>query len=111
MKSEVTYDDFAKLDIRVGQITKAEAVPKSKKLVKLEVYFGEEVGHRTILAGIAGSYDATMLQGIMITAIINLAARAMMGETSHGMLLAGHSDNGHVQLVQCLGAAIGCEIG
>lgn len=114
MKPEVTYEDFAKLDIRTGTITKSSAVPKSKKLLKLEVFFGPEIGHRTILAGIAGSYTSDLdgLVGVQVTAIINLAPREMMGETSHGMLLAGRaSSTNTIQLVQCLGGDIGGEIG
>jgi methionyl-tRNA synthetase len=111
MKPEISYDDFVKIDIRSGMITKSEAVPKSKKLVKLEVFFGPEVGPRTILAGIAGSYSVEGLVGQLVVAVINLAPREIMGETSHGMLLCGHSDDGKPQLVQCFSGVLGSEIG
>jgi len=111
MKSEITYDDFAKLDIRVGTITKAERIPKSKKLLKLEVFFGSEIGSRTILAGIASSYDPEGAEGLKVMAIINLAPRQMMGETSHGMLLAGMTSTNGLQLAECYGADDGAEIG
>lgn len=108
----ITYDDFAKCDIRVGTITKAEAVPKSEKLLKLEVYFGSEVGHRTIMAGIAKSFaSAEAVVGLQVTAILNLAPRKLMGVESHGMILAGHWDDGRVQLVTCNGVKDGGEIG
>ena len=50
---DLSYDDFAKLDIRAGRVLSVEAVPKSKKLLKLQVFFGPVIGTRTILAGIA----------------------------------------------------------
>ena len=106
----LSYEDFAKFDIRVGTIAKAEVVPKSKKLLKLEVSFGPEVGSRTILAGIASSamiYDAgiercdpTILVGYRVIAILNLAPRQMMGIESHGMILAsGPSEALHLATV------------
>lgn len=89
MKPEISFDDFLKIDIRVGTIVSAEPVPKSKKLLKLEVFFGEEVGKRTILAGIAKDYvGLDQLAGVSVAAVVNLAPREMMGYTSHGMLLA-----------------------
>lgn len=108
----LSYEDFAKLDIRVGIITKSEAIPKSKKLLKLEVFFGPEVGHRVILAGIAESFfEPTSVVGMQITAILNLAPRTMMGIESHGMLLAGRWTDGRLSLVQCLGVEPGGSIG
>lgn len=97
MKDIITFDDFLKLDIRVGQITTAEPVPKSKKLLKLSVDFGTEVGVRTILAGIAGpdpvgASEHLNLAKPKVLAVINLAPRQMMGIESHGMLLASHDD-------------------
>jgi methionyl-tRNA synthetase len=108
----ITYEDFAKCDIRVGTITKSEAVPKSEKLLKLEVFFGPEVGHRTIMAGIAKSFaEPSSVIGLQVTAVLNLAPRKLMGVESHGMLLAGHWDDGRVQLVTCAGVKDGGEIG
>lgn len=97
MKDTITFDDFLKLDIRVGTITSAEPVPKSKKLLKLAVDFGTEIGVRTILAGIAGPDPAGKaaslnLEKPKVLAVVNLAPRMMMGIESHGMLLASHDD-------------------
>lgn len=103
------YDDFAKLDIRVGTVTKAEAIPKSKKLPKLEVSFGSET--RTILAGVAESFPPEMILGNQVTAILNLAPRQMMGIESHGMLLAGRSATGKLSLVCCPGVPDGGDVG
>ena len=84
----ITFDDFLKVDIRVGEITKAEIVPKSDKLLKLEVYLGE-LGTRTIMAGIAKSYHTDGIVGQRCLVVVNLTPRKMMGVESHGMLLAG----------------------
>ncbi len=104
------YDDFAKLDIRVGTITSAEAVPKSKKLLKLQVDFAEATGPRTILAGIAEAYNSSIV-GLKIVAVLNLAPRTMMGIESHGMLLAGRDVQGIVSLVGANGIVPGGEVG
>lgn len=109
--SVATFEDFLKLDIRSGTITKSERVPKSEKLLKLEVFFGPEIGHRTILAGIAKSYDVDGIVGQRVVAIVNLAPRKMMGHESHGMLLAGQNDSGTVTLVQCFNVADGTRLG
>lgn len=87
MKPEnLEYEDFAKLDIRKGTILKIEEVPKSKKLLKLEVSFGNEIGVRTILAGIAGRCFIT--EGQLVLAVLNLRPRKMFDIESHGMILA-----------------------
>lgn len=108
---DLPYDDFAKLDIRTGTIVSGDPVPKSKKLLKLQVDFGPEVGTRTILAGIAGTYSIDRLLGVQVVAVLNLAPRQMMGETSHGMLLAGHTADNQLSLVQCNGVPNGGDIG
>lgn len=95
----ITFDDFLKVDMRVGTITKAEAVAKSKKLLKLEVSFGSEVGMRTIMAGIAEAYDPLMIVGTKVVAVVNLPPRVMMGVESNGMLLAGSTAEGKVRLL------------
>ncbi len=110
LKPQVTYDDFVKLDIRAGTITASEAVPKSKKLVKLQVNFGE-LGSRQILAGIGEHYNPDTLTGMRIVAVVNLAPRQMMGMESYGMLLAGHSDDGAVSVINPNTIVDGGEIG
>lgn len=83
----ITYDDFAKIELRVGTIRQAVAMEKSKKLLKLQVELGNnEV--RQVLAGIKEHYAPEALIGKQIILVANLAPRPMMGETSHGMLLA-----------------------
>jgi methionyl-tRNA synthetase len=111
-KPEITYEDFTKLDIRTGTIVAATPVPKSKKLLQLDVHFGAEVGNRVILAGIAEMFTETYsLIGQQIIAVINLTPRSMMGITSHGMILAGKWQDGRINLVQCMGVPDGGTIG
>lgn len=83
-------DDFFKFDIRTGQILTIESIPKAKKLVKLEVSFGPEIGNRTIVAGLASIAGTNLIEGQMVVAVLNLAPREMMGIMSNGMLLATH---------------------
>jgi methionyl-tRNA synthetase len=89
-KPEIAYDDFGKLDLRVGKILSAERVPKADKLLKLSVDLGEPEP-RTIAAGIAEAYaDPQTLVGKNVVVVANLAPRTIRGITSRGMLLAAH---------------------
>jgi methionyl-tRNA synthetase len=87
MKSEITYDDFVKLDLRVGTVIKCEEKEGSAKLLRLTVDFGDE-GTRNILSGIKQWYKPTDLEGKQFVFVFNLAPRKMMGEESQGMILA-----------------------
>lgn len=87
MKTEITYDDFAKLDLRVGTIITCEEKEGSNKLLRLTVDFGEE-GTRNILSGIKQWYKPSDLEGKQFVFVFNLAPRKMMGEESQGMILA-----------------------
>ena len=109
MKDTIQYADFEKLDLRVGTITQAERVPETDKLVKLTVDFGEAV-ERTIVAGIAQHFDVSLLAGVQVCAVLNLAPRKMRGIESNGMILAAHTATG-LALVQCPGAPDGAELG
>ncbi|WP_396624759.1 methionine--tRNA ligase [Luteitalea sp.] len=93
----ITIDDFMKVELKVGKVLAAEAVPKSKKLLKLTVQDGP-ASERTILAGIAESYAPDAIVGRTIAFVANLAPRPMMGLVSHGMVLAADTD-GKAQLV------------
>ena len=84
-KPQISYEDFSRLDLRVATVLKAEAVPKAKKLLKLEIDLGER---RTIVAGIAGSYAPEDLIGAQIVVVANLKPAKLMGVLSEGMLLA-----------------------
>ena len=90
--SRITIDDFAKVDLRVAQVIAAEAVPKSKKLLKLRVSLGTE--ERTVLAGIAEHYTPGDLVGKKVVVVANLQPAKLMGIESQGMVLAGSTDHG-----------------
>ena len=91
-KPEVSFDDFLKMDIRVGKIIEAERVPKSKKLLKLLVNTG--IDQRTIVSGIAQYYTPENAINQHVTVLMNLAPRKIMGIESQGMILmAENSDN------------------
>ncbi|BDU72674.1 methionine--tRNA ligase [Mesoterricola silvestris] len=97
LKDVVDYDTFALTDLRVGLVLTAEAVPKSKKLIKMTVDLGFE--KRTILGGIAAAYSPEDLVGRKVVVVANLAPRALMGIESHGMLLAASDNNSKPYLV------------
>lgn len=98
MKEEVSFEDFDKVDLRVGQIVSVEPIEKSKKLLKLQVDFGV-LGTRTILAGISADYTTTTLLHMNVAVVFNLAPRTMFGIESHGMLLATTTLDGKVTLL------------
>ncbi len=104
IKDTIQYDDFAKLDMRVGTVVSAEAVPNSEKLVRMMVDIGEkdEAGnpkHRQILAGIIKWYPPETLIGRQITIAANLAPRKLAGLESQGMLIAAHTEDGGAVVV------------
>jgi methionyl-tRNA synthetase len=94
----VTIDDFKKLDLRVARILQAEAVPKSKKLLRLEVEVGSD--RRTVLAGIAQHYNPESLIGASVVVVYNLQPATLMGQQSHGMILAASDDEGKLVLIE-----------
>jgi methionyl-tRNA synthetase len=98
LKSEIVYDDFAKLDIRVGTVLTAEKMEKSDKLLKLTVDTG--VDKRTILSGIAKHFSPEQMIGKQVTLIANLAPRKMMGIESQGMILMAEDADGKLKLLQ-----------
>ncbi len=84
-KETIQYDDFAKLDMRVGTIIEAEKMPKADKLLVLKIDTGIDV--RTIVSGIAQSFKAEDIIGKKVTVLVNLAPRALRGVESQGMIL------------------------
>ncbi|HYG02192.1 MAG TPA: methionine--tRNA ligase [Chryseosolibacter sp.] len=98
LKSEIVYDDFAKLDIRVGKVLRAEKMEKSNKLLKLLVDTG--VDQRTVLSGIAQHFTPEEITGKQVTLIANLAPRKMMGIDSQGMILMAEDADGKLRLLQ-----------
>lgn len=97
IKSEITFDDFAKIDLRVGTIVKAEKVEKADKLLKLEVDMGSEV--RTIVSGIAMHFKPEDIVGQQVSVVANLAPRKMRGIESNGMILMATNNEGKLVFV------------
>jgi len=97
LKPEIVFDDFAKLDIRIGKVIAAEKMEKSNKLLKLTVDSG--LDERTILSGIALHYSAEEMIGKQVTFIANLAPRKMMGLESQGMILMAEDSDGKLKLI------------
>lgn len=93
-RDEIVYDDFAKLDLRVGKVLEAESVKGSKKLLKLNVDIGYET--RTILSGIAQHYTPEQVLGQKVVVVANLKPRPMMGTESHGMILMSEDRDGRL---------------
>lgn len=93
----ISYDDFAKVELKVAKVLHAERLEGSEKLLKLSVQLGGEP--RQILAGIGKAYDPAILVGMSIVIVANLEPRMLMGLESQGMLLAASGGNGPVILV------------
>jgi methionyl-tRNA synthetase len=93
---KITIDDFAKVELRVGEVKVAERVPKADKLLRLEVDLGTEV--RQVLAGIAESYEPEALIGRKVVIVTNLAPRKMRGLESNGMIVAASPEGGKAVL-------------
>jgi len=96
-KDTITFDDFTKLDIRVGTIIEAEKMPKAKKLLVLKVDTG--IDTRTIVSGIAESFKAEAIIGKKVTVLVNLAPRALRGVESEGMILMTEGQDGKLVFV------------
>ncbi len=96
-KPEISYDDFMKMDIRIGEILTAEAVPKSNKLLKLTVKTG--VDTRVIVSGIAKYFKPEEITGKQVTVLLNLAPRKIMGIESQGMILLAEDADGKLVFI------------
>ena len=96
-KDTTTFEDFGKLDLRVGTIVSAEKMPKTKKLLVLKVDTG--IDTRTIVSGIAESYKAEDIVGKKVTVLVNLAPRKLRGVESQGMILMAENNEGKLVFV------------
>ena len=97
MKEEITFDEFSKMDIRVGLIKAAEKVEKADKLLKLTVDTGIDV--RTVVSGIAEHFKPEDIVGKKVSVLLNLAPRKIRGVVSQGMILMAESENGELSFV------------
>ena len=108
-KEEITFDDFTHMDLRTGTILEAAKVPKTKKLIKMQVDLGFET--RTIVSGIAEYYEPDSLPGKKVCVLANLAPRKIKGIESLGMILLSENPDGSLHFVEPSAAAInGSEI-
>jgi methionyl-tRNA synthetase len=98
IKSEIQFDDFVKMDIRIATVLEAEAVPKSKKLLKIKLDIGSE--QRTVLSGIAEHFKPEEIIGKQVQYLANLAPRKMMGMESQGMILMAEDRDGSLAFIQ-----------
>jgi len=97
-KETIEFDDFTKLDMRVGTIIEAEKVPKTKKLLKLKVDVG--IDTRTIVSGIAESFKPKDIIGQKVTVLVNLAPRKLRGVESQGMILMTDTTDGKLAFIE-----------
>ena len=97
VKPEIVFDDFAKIDLRVGTIVAASKVEKADKLLQLSVDLGFET--RTIVSGIAQHFEPESIVGKQVTVVVNLAPRKMRGIESNGMILMAEDSNGKLHFV------------
>jgi methionyl-tRNA synthetase len=96
-KPNVSFDDFTKMDIRLGKIIEAEKVPKADKLLKLTVDTG--IDTRTIVSGIASYYNAEEVVGKTVSVLLNLEPRKIRGVESQGMILMAENESGELSFV------------
>ncbi|HKH61729.1 MAG TPA: methionine--tRNA ligase [Flavitalea sp.] len=97
IKTPIQYDDFAKMDFRVGTITAAEKIEKADKLLKLEIDLGFE--KRTIVSGIALHFNPEAIVGKQVVVVANLAPRKMRGIESNGMILMAEDADGKLKFI------------
>ncbi len=95
---EIQYEDFAKVEFRIGTVIAAELVPETDKLIKCTIDFGE-LGIRTIVSGIAQWKKPEELVGLQLPYVFNLAPKMLRGVESQGMLLAASDDSGLALLI------------
>ncbi len=98
LKNQVKFNTFSKLDMRVGKIEKASAIPKADKLLKLDVDIGFE--NRTLVAGIAQQYKPDEIIGRKVCVVANLAPKEMMGVESQGMILMAQDPDGNFHFLE-----------
>ncbi len=97
-KTNIEYDDFGKMDIRVGTILEAEKVAKTKKLLKLLIDTG--IDKRTVVSGIAEYYEPESLIGKQVSILVNLAPKNLKGIESQGMILCAENPDGSLSIVE-----------
>ena len=97
MKNEITFDEFMKMDIRVGTIKAAEKVKKTDKLLKLTIDTGVDI--RTVVSGIAKHYKPKEIIGQKVSVLLNLAPKRIRGIESQGMIFMAESQQGELAFI------------
>jgi methionyl-tRNA synthetase len=97
-KENITFEDFSKMDIRIGTIIEAEKVAKTKKLLKLKIDTG--IDQRTVVSGIAEFFNPEEIIGQQVSILVNLAPRDIKGITSQGMILMAENADGSLAFIQ-----------
>ena len=97
IKANVSFDDFQSMDLRIAQVIEAERIPKTKKLLKLTLQLGSET--RTVVSGIAESYEPEQVVGKQVLYLANLAPREIKGVQSSGMILMAENNKGELSLL------------
>ena len=108
LRPAITYEQFLTVDLRAAQVLACEPVPKSKKLLKLQLDLGFE--KRQVVSGIAQFYTPDEMVGKRVVVVANLAPAKLMGVESHGMILAVTTPTGSLELVEVPGATLGEEV-
>lgn len=96
-KAEIVYDDFAKIELKIGTVLECEPVKKSERLLKSQIKIGDEV--RQIVSGIAEHFDPASMVGKQVVVVTNLKPVKLRGEISQGMILAASNDTGELDIV------------
>jgi len=104
IKPNISFDDFSKVDLRVAEVIACEAVPKAKKLLKLNLKLGSE--ERVVLAGVAEFYKPEYMVGKNVVLVANLEPKKMRGVESQGMILAVEGNDGKLNIVEPSGEQI-----
>ena len=98
--SEITYDDFLKVDIRVGKVIRAEPYPEARKpAIKMWINFGDEIGERKTSAQVTAHYDPATLVGKQVMAVVNFPPRQIGRFMSEVLVLGLPDENGEIVLI------------
>lgn len=100
IKPVITLEDVYKLDIRVGRITNVDAIPKTKKMLKLTVEFGEGIGTKTVVSGIGDHFGADDLIGTYLPFVMNLEPREIRGIVSEAMIVMAENSGGNLRFLE-----------